>query len=117
MSLTIIGCGLCLDDLTEAMTKRISEAKILAGGQRLLDWFPAHQAKKVVLDAHARQQAAELLELAKSSEVIVLASGDPLFFGIAATFMSLLDDPDKSLVVDDVFYIVLQNLIEMSLFD
>lgn len=100
MSLTIIGCGLCLDDLTVSMIKRISEAGILAGGQRLLDWFPEHPAKKVTLDAHARQQAVELLGLAKESEVVVLASGDPLFFGIATTFLSLSDDVDNSLKID-----------------
>ncbi|MEA3348383.1 MAG: precorrin-6Y C5,15-methyltransferase (decarboxylating) subunit CbiT [Pseudomonadota bacterium] len=92
MSLTIIGCGLCLDDLTVTMLKRISEAKILVGGQRLLDWFPDHQGEKVALGAHARKQAAKLLLLAKESEIVVLASGDPLFFGIAATFLSLQDE-------------------------
>ncbi|MCD6534180.1 MAG: bifunctional cobalt-precorrin-7 (C(5))-methyltransferase/cobalt-precorrin-6B (C(15))-methyltransferase, partial [Deltaproteobacteria bacterium] len=92
MSLTIIGCGLCPNDLTVAMLKRISEAEILAGGQRLLDWFPDHQGEKVVLGAHARKQAAKLLLLAKESEIVVLASGDPLFFGIAATFLSLQDE-------------------------
>jgi precorrin-6Y C5,15-methyltransferase (decarboxylating) len=95
MSLTIIGCGLCLDDLTVTMLKRISEAKILAGGQRLLDWFPDHQGEKVALGAHARQQAAKLLLLAKESEIVVLASGDPLFFGIAATFLSLQNDENQ----------------------
>ncbi len=92
MSLTIIGCGLCRNDLTVTMVKRISEARILAGGQRLLDWFPDHQGEKVALGAHARQQAVKLLLLAKESEIVVLASGDPLFFGIAATFLSLLDE-------------------------
>ncbi|MCD6292646.1 MAG: precorrin-6y C5,15-methyltransferase (decarboxylating) subunit CbiE [Deltaproteobacteria bacterium] len=89
MSLTIIGCGLCPDDLTETIKKRINDAQILAGGQRLLEWFPDHQSKRVALDAHARHQAAELLRFAQESEVVVLASGDPLFFGIAATFLSL----------------------------
>lgn len=92
MSLTIIGCGLCLDDLTEAIKKRVSNAQILAGGQRLLDWFPDYQGERIALGAHARQQAAELLGRAEKSEVVVLGSGDPLFFGIAATFLSLQEE-------------------------
>ncbi len=95
MSLTIIGCGLCPDDLTETIKRRIDGAQILAGGQRLLDWFPDHQSEKIALGAHARQQAAKLLELAENSEVVVLASGDPLFFGIAATFLSLQKECEK----------------------
>lgn len=95
MSLTIIGCGLNLNDLTETMVKRITKAEILAGGQRLLDWFPEHQGEKIALGVHARKQAAKLLLLAKESEIVVLASGDPLFFGIAATFLSLQDNIDK----------------------
>ncbi|MEA1921886.1 MAG: precorrin-6Y C5,15-methyltransferase (decarboxylating) subunit CbiT [Pseudomonadota bacterium] len=95
MSLTIIGCGLNLNDLTVAMVKRISEAEILTGGQRLLDWFPDHQGEKIALGAHARKQATKLLLLAKESEIVVLASGDPLFFGIAATFLSLQNEGDK----------------------
>ena len=65
MSLTIIGCGLCPDDLTEIIKRRINGAQILAGGQRLLDWFPDHQSEKIALGAHARHQAEKLLGIAK----------------------------------------------------
>ncbi|MCD6293129.1 MAG: precorrin-6y C5,15-methyltransferase (decarboxylating) subunit CbiE [Deltaproteobacteria bacterium] len=95
MSLTIIGCGLGLADLTEYHKKLVDKAQIIAGGQRLLDWFPDYQGKKVVLGAHARQQARELLVMAGESKIVVLASGDPLFFGIAATFLALQDEMVK----------------------
>ena len=98
MSLTIIGCGLSLDDLTQSTKKLIAGARILAGGKRLLDWFPDHQGEKIAIGADARQQALGLLEQAKEFEVVVLASGDPLFFGIATTFLSLQESSGK--VVD-----------------
>ena len=95
MSLVIIGCGLGPGDLTEKMRCRIAEAGILAGGRRLLDWFPAVRAEKVELGAAARQVAAELLVRAESGKVVVLASGDPLFFGIAGTFSSLRKEMEQ----------------------
>jgi precorrin-6Y C5,15-methyltransferase (decarboxylating) len=97
MSLVIIGCGLGRDDLTAKMHERIMSARVLAGGRRLLDWFPDHLAEKVVLDASARNKARELLERAASQAVVVLASGDPLFFGIAATFLKIADESEKKL--------------------
>ncbi len=89
MSLVIVGCGLGPDDLTPAMRERINTARVLAGGRRLLDWFPRAAADRVELNATARRQAEKLLCRAQDEEVVVLASGDPLFFGIASTFMAL----------------------------
>ncbi len=89
MSLVIIGCGLGPEDLTEKMRHRIAEAGILAGGRRLLGWFPAVRAEKIEIGAGARRVAGELLDRAETADVVVLASGDPLFFGIAGTFFSL----------------------------
>ncbi len=89
MSLLIIGCGLGLEDLSAAKRERIGKARVLAGGRRLLDWFPGVAAERVVLDADARRRARELLSRAENEKVVVLASGDPLFFGIATTFTEL----------------------------
>ena len=89
MALVIIGCGLGPEDLTEKMRRKIAMAEVLAGGRRLLDWFPENPAERVVLDAAARRQAAELLARAATARVVVLASGDPLFFGIAGTFLDV----------------------------
>ena len=89
MGIAIVGCGLGPDDLSERLRSRIYSAPVLAGGRRLLEWFPGAGRKRVVLGGGLRSQAAELLARAENEEIVVLASGDPLFFGIAATFLAL----------------------------
>ncbi|MFA4943906.1 MAG: precorrin-6y C5,15-methyltransferase (decarboxylating) subunit CbiE [Lentisphaeria bacterium] len=88
--LTIIGCGLGPDDLTPRHRQAVEAADLLAGGQRLLAWFPEFPGETIVLDHAAATAAAALAESARRRRVAVLASGDPLFFGIARLFTRLL---------------------------
>jgi precorrin-6Y C5,15-methyltransferase (decarboxylating) len=79
---TVLGLGMSPADLTPAARERLLGAEILAGGRRLLDYFPDHPAEKVVLE---RQVAATLRELASrlgSRRLVILASGDPNFYGV-----------------------------------
>ena len=58
----------------------ISETEVMIGHQRHLDIFPAYAGYKMVLDS-----LPELLEFLEKTvqPVVVLASGDPNFFGIS----------------------------------
>lgn len=79
---TVLGLGMSPADLTPAARGRLATAEILAGGRRLLDYFPEHPAEKVVL---GRQVAARLRELAArlgTRRLVILASGDPNFYGV-----------------------------------
>jgi len=81
-SVTVVGLGMSPADLTPLARERLAAAEILAGGRRLLEYFPEHAAEKVVLD---RQVAATLRELAArrgERRLVILASGDPNFFGV-----------------------------------
>ncbi|SDH03853.1 precorrin-6Y C5,15-methyltransferase (decarboxylating) [Alteribacillus persepolensis] len=60
----------------------INNSERLAGGKRQLAYFPDYQGEKVVLERGLKQTIDSWGE--ESKETIVLASGDPLFFGIGA---------------------------------
>jgi precorrin-6Y C5,15-methyltransferase (decarboxylating) len=70
----------------------IAQAKILAGGDRHLNYFPEHQEKWLLLknfstDLETLQQAFKGLQ---SGEIIVvLASGDPLYFGLGRLLLEI----------------------------
>ncbi|MWC30619.1 precorrin-6y C5,15-methyltransferase (decarboxylating) subunit CbiE [Paenibacillus sp. MMS18-CY102] len=80
----IIGIG---DDgprgLSAASLQRIDGAGVLVGGERHLAMFPEAGNERIVLKGGLMQTVERLISLREQSQVIVLASGDPLFYGIA----------------------------------
>ncbi|MCK4378416.1 MAG: precorrin-6y C5,15-methyltransferase (decarboxylating) subunit CbiE [Deltaproteobacteria bacterium] len=88
--LTIIGCGMGPADLTAGMKKIIQEAEVLAGGRRHLSWFPNFKGQKEVVGAGVRELVPRLIEISRKQKVVVLTSGDPLFFGIGRLFAEQL---------------------------
>lgn len=89
-SLTILGCGLGLADLTPGMKEIIRDAEVLAGGRRHLSWFPEFGGCKEIIGAGVKELIPRLIEISARKKVVVLASGDPLFFGIGRLFADLL---------------------------
>lgn len=64
--------------LTPMARLRIDEAELLLGGKRILELFPEAKAEKILFSWEMN-----LREICKRSEkVVVLASGDPLLFGV-----------------------------------
>ncbi|NNN04942.1 MAG: precorrin-6y C5,15-methyltransferase (decarboxylating) subunit CbiE [Elusimicrobia bacterium] len=85
----VIGIG---DDgprgLSAAALARIEQAEVVFGGERHLSFFPALTAEKVPVKSNLKEVAARIkLELGKK-RLAVLASGDPLFYGIAKYLMT-----------------------------
>lgn len=82
--IAIIGIG---DDgtagLSAANLRRIAESDVLAGGERQLSLVPEHRGERIVLKGGLAQSVQELSRLREHKRVTVLASGDPLFYGIA----------------------------------
>jgi precorrin-6Y C5,15-methyltransferase (decarboxylating) len=58
----------------------IETAQLLVGGERQLDLFPDFAGDKLVVGANPAQVIDRLVK--ETRPVVVLASGDPLFFGI-----------------------------------
>ena len=68
----------------------LAKADVIAGGTRLLDSLPAsYRAERVALDVHLLERIRDLLRRAERENVVILASGDPLYHGIGGTIAKL----------------------------
>ncbi|MFX0560446.1 precorrin-6y C5,15-methyltransferase (decarboxylating) subunit CbiE [Tepidibacillus infernus] len=70
--------------------KWIAEADILVGGERQLSYFPDFQKEKWILRGDLPFILHRLKEKAINKKVVVLASGDPLFYGIGRLFLDII---------------------------
>ena len=81
--ISVVGVGLSAEDLSVRAQKIITAADVLAGGRRLLDYFPGHTAQKIVLDRNVEATLRKLKTGSRGKKIVVLASGDPNFFGVS----------------------------------
>ncbi|MEB3343758.1 precorrin-6y C5,15-methyltransferase (decarboxylating) subunit CbiE [Okeania sp.] len=84
--MTINVIGLCLDGisgLNESVRKIVETATLLVGSDRHLSYFPNHTAETIVLGdvLEAILEIRQHLDTTNSC-IVVLTSGDPLFFGL-----------------------------------
>lgn len=91
-SLHIIGVGAeGMDSLSARAREIVAAAEVLAGGRRHLERFPDHPAERVIVGADLDAVAARLgAALAEGRRVVVLASGDPNFYGVAGPLLARL---------------------------
>ena len=84
-AVVVIGMG---DDGCSSLSSRaasaVARAQVLVGGERHLAFFPQFVGERIVLKAGLDAALARVALLANEHTVCVLASGDPLFFGIGA---------------------------------
>lgn len=84
-AVTVVGIG---EDGCAGLTSRaasaIARAAVLVGGERQLAFFPEFAGTRIVLKGGLVAALDRVAELAAENDVCVLASGDPLFFGIGA---------------------------------
>jgi precorrin-6Y C5,15-methyltransferase (decarboxylating) len=90
MPVVVVGLGMSPADLSPRALNVIERAQVLAGGRRHLSYFSAHPAEKIPLGADIEKTILRLGELARDRRVVVLASGDPNFYGIAPLLVRLL---------------------------
>jgi precorrin-6Y C5,15-methyltransferase (decarboxylating) len=95
----IIGIG--DDGPTGLPAKRlavIDAAEVLVGGTRHLAFFPASHAERVEIGANLRDVVVRIDQASSAGRaVVVLASGDPLFYGIGGYLVGKLG-PDRVIV-------------------
>jgi|YNPBryBLVA2012_1023415.scaffolds.fasta_scaffold00939_4 precorrin-6Y C5,15-methyltransferase (decarboxylating) len=65
----------------------IQQASLLMGGQRLLNAFGSHPAEKIPIGRNLDETMRRLQARRDDERIVVLASGDPGFHGIAATLL------------------------------
>jgi precorrin-6Y C5,15-methyltransferase (decarboxylating) len=80
----VIGLGMSARDLTEAQRRLIGAAEVLVGGRRQLARFADSPAEKKVIGRDVGDVLAFIRRRLGRRSIVVLASGDPLFFGIGA---------------------------------
>jgi len=83
----VIGIGMGLRDLTPRHREIIEQAQVLVGGRRLLELFPEVAAEKIPVTRDIAGVVDSIRSRMAAERVVVLASGDPLFYGIGATLV------------------------------
>ncbi len=86
----VIGMGLGPMDLTASHLALIERATVLVGGKRHLSYFEDAKALKKEISSPVSGVLDFIEENMADGLVVVLASGDPLFFGIGKTLIARL---------------------------
>jgi precorrin-6Y C5,15-methyltransferase (decarboxylating) len=88
---TLIGIG---DDGCAGLSARaagaVASAQVLAGGERHLAFFPQFSGERIVIKGTLGETLARIADRAFEQNVCILASGDPLFFGIGGLVIGKL---------------------------
>jgi len=84
--LTVIGIGEDgLDGLGKTALAALASAKVIFGGRRHLDFLDDSIKAERVAWPSPFDEAFAMIEAYRDQPVVVLASGDPMFFGVGAT--------------------------------
>jgi precorrin-6Y C5,15-methyltransferase (decarboxylating) len=79
----VVGLGMNWKSLPREYLEHIERAEVLIGGTRFLDAFPGHPGIRIPLKGSLEDVLARAREeMEAGRRVVVLADGDPLFFGI-----------------------------------
>jgi len=87
----LVGLGPSPEGLPPSSAGVVARAQVLVGGRKLLDLFPDHPARRIVIASPLELVLAETARAAAEDlRVVVLASGDPLFYGIGPRLVAAL---------------------------
>lgn len=87
---TIIGMGMSPQDLTARHHDLIAAADVLVGGRRHLAHFADLAAAKIEIGKGLSTLLPAIRSAARDRRVVVLASGDPLYYGVGAYLVRAL---------------------------
>ena len=96
-----VGTGMGKLDLSLRASCWIERAQVLVGGKRHLDDFADHSGEKIVWQSPLAHTLQRIEEVSRSRRTIVLASGDPLYFGVGRRLAECLGK-DRLLVLPNV---------------
>lgn len=86
--LTVVGMGPAgLHLMTPAARESVATADVLVGGKRHLQQFPDFTGERFALGANIPELLTSIGEH-QGKHVVVLASGDPLFYGIGTRMVA-----------------------------
>lgn len=97
----LVGMGMSREDLSLTALRAIERAEVLAGGERHLSAFEGLRANKVLLQSDLEGFLSHIAQVSREKRTAVLASGDPLFYGIGSRLISELGR-DRVLVLPNI---------------
>lgn len=89
-TVVLAGMGMGRRDLSVRTLEWIARAEVLIGGARHLESFPEHPGRRIPLKAPLGEALDEIDSISREERTVVLASGDPLFFGIGQRLIGRL---------------------------
>ena len=114
--LTVVGMGPAgVQLMTPQAVEAVKQADALVGGVRHLAQFPAFGGERCPLGANIPQVLA-WIEARQAQNVVVLASGDPLFYGIGTRLIAHFGRENVRVIpgVSAVQYLCAQAGIDMN---
>ncbi len=85
----VVGIGLDgADGLVESVRQLVEQATLLIGSNRHLGYFPDHIGKRLVLGDFTEAIEGLRQQLTTSGYIVVLVTGDPLFFGLGRLLLT-----------------------------
>ena len=88
----VVGIGLGPEDLTERHREIIRQSDILVGGRRHLGYFKDYPGEKLLITGDIQKVFKEINDRMQNRRVVVIASGDPNFFGIGPSLVEYLGE-------------------------
>ena len=85
--INVIGIGQGKKDLTQVHLDLIENCDILVGGSRQLSLFDYPDKQKIIIKGHIKRIVESIKDKMAEKKIVVLASGDPLFYGIGSTLV------------------------------
>ena len=93
----VVGAGVeGQEGFSQRALELIQQADLLVGGERQLDLFPEFDKERFAIGSNLGEMVPLLQK--KQGQVVVLASGDPLFFGIGRYLLRNLPDEEFEFV-------------------
>jgi cobalt-precorrin-7 (C5)-methyltransferase len=114
--INIIGLGPGnMEYITKLGEKIIYESDILIGGKRNLDSVQNFKGKKVELSTSLKE-ILEFIKLNKDKKISIIASGDPLIYGIGKYISKNLEKKDINIIsgISSIQYIFSRINIDMN---
>ncbi len=90
MNVEIIGMGMGEQDLPPGHRATIERADLLVGGRRHLEMFQSLNKQCLPITGKIDELVTVIRHRMANERIVVLASGDPLFFGIGTTLVTAL---------------------------
>lgn len=102
--------------LTEVGRQIIEESTLLIGGQRNLESFPNFKGQKIILGNSLQDLVNQLETYPETEKITILASGDPLIYGIGKYLRSKLGQELVTIIsgVSAVQYLFSQIPLDMN---